>query len=145
MELEAELVDMWRRGRIQSRERARTIDPKLDPACYPLLTILARREAVPMSELVAELAVEKSTLTRQIDAVVRLGLVERRPDPHDARARLVALTEPGRGQLTALRESVIADWRERLSRWDPADVRQLTTLLRRLADCTNRGDDGSPK
>ncbi|NKU51099.1 MarR family transcriptional regulator, partial [Rhodococcus hoagii] len=34
-DLEAELVDMWRRGRIQSRERARQIDPKLDPACYP--------------------------------------------------------------------------------------------------------------
>jgi DNA-binding MarR family transcriptional regulator len=133
-ELEAELVDMWRRGRIQSRERARAIDPKLDPACYPLLAILAREEAVPMSALVAELGVEKSTLTRQIDAVVRLGLVERRPDPQDARARQVALTEPGRVQLTELRESAIAQWRERLSRWDPADVRQLTILLRRLAE-----------
>lgn len=136
-ELEAELVDMWRRGRIQSRERARAIHPKLDPACYPLLAILAGKEAVPMSALVAELGVEKSTLTRQIDAVARLGLVERRPDPLDARARLVALTEPGRAQLTDLRESTIAQWRERLSRWDPADVRQLTTLLRRLADSTN--------
>ncbi|WP_433611058.1 MarR family winged helix-turn-helix transcriptional regulator [Prescottella agglutinans] len=133
-ELEAELVDMWRRGRIQSRERARAINPKLDPACYPLLVILAREEAVPMSALVAELGVEKSTLTRQIDAVVRLGLVERRPDPLDARARQVALTEPGRAQLTELRESAIAQWRERLSRWDPADVRQLTILLRRLAE-----------
>ncbi|WP_137724997.1 MarR family winged helix-turn-helix transcriptional regulator [Prescottella subtropica] len=139
-ELESELVDMWRRGRIQTRERARAINPKLDPACYPLLTILARGDAVPMSELVTDLAVEKSTLTRQIDAVVRLGLVERRPDPHDARARLVALTEPGRTQLTALRESTIAGWRERLSRWDPADVRQLTELLRRLAASTNRDD-----
>lgn len=136
-ELEAELVDMWRRGRIQSRERARAINPKLDPACYPLLAILACEEAVPMSALVAELGVEKSTLTRQIDAVVRLGLVERRPDPKDARARLVALTESGRTQLTELRESAIAQWRERLSRWDPADVRQLTTLLRRLAESAN--------
>ncbi|WFR74707.1 MarR family winged helix-turn-helix transcriptional regulator [Prescottella defluvii] len=136
-ELEAELVDMWRRGRIQSRERARAINPKLDPACYPLLAILACGDAVPMSALVAELGVEKSTLTRQIDAVVRLGLVERRPDPQDARARLVVLTEPGRTQLTELRESAIAQWRERLSRWDPADVRQLTTLLRRLAESAN--------
>ncbi|WP_305095153.1 MarR family winged helix-turn-helix transcriptional regulator [Prescottella sp. R16] len=137
-ELESELVDMWRRGRIQTRERARAIDPKLDPACYPLLTILARGDAVPMSELVSDLGIEKSTLTRQIDAVVRLGLVERRPDPHDARARLVALTEPGRARLTALRESTIAEWRERLSRWDPADVRQLTMLLHRLAMSVNR-------
>ncbi|RVW06165.1 MarR family winged helix-turn-helix transcriptional regulator [Rhodococcus spongiicola] len=136
-ELEAELVDLWRRGRIQSRERARAIHPKLDPACYPLLMILARGDAVPMSTLVAKLGVEKSTLTRQIDAVVRLGLVERSPDPQDARARLVALTDPGRVQVAEVRESAIASWRERLSRWDPEDVRQLTTLLRRLADCTN--------
>lgn len=137
-ELEAELVDLWRRGRIQSRERARAINPKLDPACYPLLAILTRdNDAVPMSALVAELGVEKSTLTRQIDAVVRLGLVERLPDPHDARARLVSLTDAGRDQLSVQREAALADWRERLSRWDPADVRQLTTLLRRLAASTN--------
>ncbi|MGF7121226.1 MarR family winged helix-turn-helix transcriptional regulator [Rhodococcus sp. AG1013] len=136
-ELEAELVDMWRRGRIQSRAQARAIHPKLDPACYPLLVILTRADAVPMSDLVAELGVEKSTLTRQIDALVRLGLAERRPDPQDARARLVALTDPGRGRLTESREAVIARWRERLSRWDPEDVRQLATLLRRLGDCSD--------
>ncbi|QCQ90204.1 MarR family winged helix-turn-helix transcriptional regulator [Rhodococcus sp. SGAir0479] len=137
-ELEAQLVDLWRRGRIQSRERARAIHPKLDPACYPLLAILTRdNDAVPMSALLAELGVEKSTLTRQIDAVVRLGLVERLPDPQDARARLVALTDAGRDQLSEQRAAAIADWHERLSRWDPADVRQLTTLLRRLADSTN--------
>lgn len=134
-DLEAELVDMWRRGRIQTRERARQIHPKLDPACYPLLMILTGTDAVPMSELVYELGVEKSTLTRQIDALARLGLVERRPDPQDARARLVVLTESGRARLTAQRERVIAQWRERLSRWDPADVRQLTTLLHRLGEC----------
>ncbi|CAM3153990.1 MarR family transcriptional regulator [Prescottella defluvii] len=136
-ELEAELVDMWRRGRIQSRERARAIHPKLDPACYALLMILVRTDAVPMSDLVAELGVEKSTMTRQIDALVRLGLVERRPDPQDARARLVTLTETGRGRLTDLREVVIARWRERLSRWEPEDVRQLTALLHRLGSCSD--------
>lgn len=133
-ELEAELVDLWRRGRIQTRERARSIDPKLDPACYPLLVMLTRRDTVPMAELIAELGVEKSTLTRQIDAVVRLGLVERRPDPHDARARLVALTDFGRARVTEQRATAIAAWRERLSRWDPADVSLLAGLLRRLAD-----------
>ena len=74
--------------------------------------ILTRADAVPMSDLVAELGVEKSTLTRQIDALVRLGLAERRPDPQDARARLVALTDPGRGRLTESREAVIARWRD---------------------------------
>ncbi|QBJ97689.1 MarR family transcriptional regulator [Rhodococcus sp. ABRD24] len=133
-DLEIELADMWRRGRIRSRELARQIDPKLDPAGYPLLALLIRHDAVPMSALIAELGVEKSTLTRQIDAVVRLGLVERTPDPHDARARLVALTGSGRDRLTVLRNEEIARWRERLSRWDPEDIQQLTKLLHRLGD-----------
>ena len=81
-----------------------------------------------------DLAIEKSTLTRRIDAAVRLGLVERTPDPHDARARLVALTADGRERLTALQREQTARWRRRLSTWDPADVEQLTALLRRLGD-----------
>ncbi|AZG46544.1 MarR family winged helix-turn-helix transcriptional regulator [Gordonia insulae] len=135
-DLESELADIWRRGRIQIRERARVIDPGLEPTCYPLLVLLSRHDAVPMSGLLAELGLEKSTLTRQIDSVVRLGLVERHPDPADARARLVALTDRGRTRFKEVTESALSEWRERLSRWDPADVQQLAELLRRLAEST---------
>ncbi|MFC9787866.1 MarR family winged helix-turn-helix transcriptional regulator [Rhodococcus sp. NPDC127528] len=132
-DLEAELVDMWRRGTIRTRERAHRIHPKLDPACYPLLMLLTRQDAaVPMSTLLTELVVEKSTLTRQIDALSRLGLALRIPDPDDARARLVALTEEGRSLLTAQRAEAVAAWRRDLSQWDPDDLRTLTSLLRRL-------------
>ncbi|MYR07329.1 MarR family transcriptional regulator [Gordonia sp. SID5947] len=136
-DLEAELVDIWRRGRIKIRERARAIHPKLDPVCYPILVLLSRHDALPMSDLLGELALEKSTLTRQIDSVVRLGLVERHPDPDDARARLVALTESGRSRFNDVALTALADWRDQLSRWDPEDVRQLADLLRRLAESTS--------
>lgn len=132
-DLEVELVDMWRRGSIRMRERAQRIHPRLDPSCYPLLMLLTRRdEAVPMSELIAHLGVEKSTLSRQIDAVTRLGLARRIPDPEDARAKLVELTEEGRKRLGEQRAEGIAQWRRDLSQWDPVDVRMLTALLRRL-------------
>ncbi|GAC70091.1 MarR family winged helix-turn-helix transcriptional regulator [Gordonia soli] len=133
-DLEEALVDMWRRGRIRTRERAQAIDPRLDPACYPLLMVLMQRGQVPMSAIIAELGIEKSTLTRQIDSVVRLGLVERQPDPDDARVRLVSLTAKGRRRLDKVSVSAIADWRDRLSRWEPTDVRRLTELLGRLAE-----------
>lgn len=135
-DLETELVDIWRRGRIQIRDRVRIIDPRLDPTCYPLLVLLARHDAMPMSDLLAELGLEKSTLTRQIDSVVRLELVERHPDPDDARARLVALTDSGRRRLEEVNAAALAQWRERLSRWDPSDVRHLAELLRRLSEST---------
>ncbi|MEE3852048.1 MarR family transcriptional regulator [Gordonia sp. LSe1-13] len=135
-DLEAELTDIWRRGRVQMRERSRAIHPRLDPTCYPLLILLSRHDAVRMSDLLTDLGLEKSTLTRQIDSVVRLRLVERHPDPDDARARLVALTDEGRARLEAVATTAAALWRERLSRWDPDDVRRLADLLRRLGDDT---------
>ena len=132
-ELESELVDMWRRGRSRTRHRAHAIDPRLDPTCYPLLVILTKHEKLSMSALVAELDIEKSTLTRQIDAVVRLGLVERQIAPDDGRVRLVTLTDKGRRSLDAVTVTALAEWRERLSRWDPAEIIELTRLLRKLA------------
>lgn len=134
--LEATLMDIWRIGRIRMRERARELDPKLDPAGFPLLVLLTRQEALPMSALVAELGVEKSTLTRQIDAAARLGLVERRTDPQDARARLVALTPDARRRLAAQRDVYVARWRDQLSRWNPDDIATLTGLLHRLVTTT---------
>ncbi|MGW5075535.1 MarR family winged helix-turn-helix transcriptional regulator [Rhodococcus sp. NPDC004095] len=134
-ELEVELVDMWRRGSVSSRERAHEIDPKLDPACYPLLMLLTRNDdAVPMATLIATLGLEKSTLSRQIDALTRLSLVRRIPDPSDARAKLVELTADGRARLVAQRDERVAQWRRTLGRWDPADLRMLSALLRRLGN-----------
>ena len=136
-ELETELADFWRRGRIRTRDRTHAIDPRLDPSCYPLLTVLYRNDSLGMSELVTRLALDKSTVTRQIDALVRVDLVERHPDPADARARRVSLTADGRRRVDAVVAAAVADWRTRLSRWDPEDIRTLTTLLRRLSDASD--------
>ena len=135
-ELETELADFWRRGRIRTRDRTHAIDPRLDPSCYPLLTVLYN-DSLGMSELVTRLALDKSTVTRQIDALVRVDLVERHPDPADARARRVALTADGRRRVDAVVAAAVADWRTRLSQWDPEDIRTLTTLLRRLSDASD--------
>lgn len=133
-ELESELADFWRRGRSRTRRRAQEIHPKLDPACYPLLMVLARDDSVRMSELAAALDLEKSTVTRQVDAVVRLGLAERGLDPDDARARTVRMTDEGRQRFDAVVQSAVDDWRLRLSQWNPDDIRTLSHLLRRLND-----------
>ncbi|MCR8899604.1 MarR family winged helix-turn-helix transcriptional regulator [Gordonia sp. GONU] len=135
--LEAELNDFWRRSRIRTRLRAREIDPRLDPSCYPLMSVLTRHHSMPMSDLVSAVGMEKSTVTRQIDAVVRLGLAERHPDPRDARARVVTLTDHGRERVDAVLASAVSDWRARLAQWNPDDIRTLTSLLHRLGEATN--------
>jgi DNA-binding MarR family transcriptional regulator len=48
-----------------------------------------------MSELGALLGLAKSSLTGLIDRTERNGMVQREPDPRDARAVRIALTAPG--------------------------------------------------
>lgn len=86
-----------------------------------------------MSALGAELNIEKSTLTRQIDAVARLGLAQRTSDPDDARVRLVSLTDDGARRVDAVTGDAISEWRTRLAAWDQNEVRELTRLLAKLA------------
>lgn len=125
---------MGRRARVAARDLARTVHPRLDPTTVPLVMLLGQRPALRMSELAAELSLDKSTVSRQVDAAARLGLVERVPDPHDSRARLVVLTDEGHTKITAILADRRKRWRTALHTWNPRDVTELTRLLRQLSD-----------
>ena len=56
-----------------------------------------RTEGIQVSELTRLAHVRKQTMTQAVEELERLGYVERRPDPSDRRARLVFLTERGKG------------------------------------------------
>ena len=77
-------------------------------------------------------AADPAALTRIMKDFEADGLLVRRPDPADARARLVALTEAGAAriqQLLPLRERFISDV---LGALTPEEVRALTSLMRRV-------------
>jgi DNA-binding MarR family transcriptional regulator len=126
------MADLWRRRRARVRLLARQVHPQLDPAAYPLVVLLATRGPLRLTELGAALELDKSTVSRQVDSIVRLGLAERSPDPSDARARLIRLTTDGRARAGRLQEEQLGNWRASLATWPEADVRQLTALLHRL-------------
>lgn len=132
--LEGRLTDLWQRSRSSARERARAVHPRLDATAFPLLVVLGRHGPARPSDLGARLYLDRSTVTRQVDALERLGLVVRRPDPTDARARLVELTDQARTSLAQAQEERSARWRRSLGEWDPADLARLSDLLRRLAE-----------
>ena len=130
--LETELAALFRRARSVTRDAARELHPQLDPTLYPLVVVLLQSGAMRMSELAAALMLDKSTLTRQVDAATRIGVVERTVDPSDARARLVSLTPLGRDRLTAQLEEQRSRWKRALATWDRQDVVRLTELLHKL-------------
>ncbi|WP_237228879.1 MarR family winged helix-turn-helix transcriptional regulator [Rubinisphaera sp. JC750] len=45
---------------------------------------------------------DKTTITRQLDGLVRKGLVQRKPDPRDGRAMLITPTAKGTRQIKKL-------------------------------------------
>jgi DNA-binding MarR family transcriptional regulator len=49
--------------------------------------------------LAVEFGLSPHSITDMVDALERLGLAERRPDPTDRRAKLVAITEAGEASL----------------------------------------------
>jgi DNA-binding MarR family transcriptional regulator len=129
-----EVAAIARRSRRVHRDQARALHPDLDPTALPVLLVLARQEPLRMSELAEALWLDKSTATRQVNAVARLGLVERLPDPTDARARLVRLTGEGRSRVTAVFAEQRQMWTTALSGWSATDLRELTRLLRQLRE-----------
>lgn len=83
--------------------------------------------------LAQAVSVDKSKLVLVLDELEAAGLVRRRPDPTDRRARIVEATESGRRALDAAHDDVEAIERDLLADLDPAARDSLRTALGRLA------------
>jgi len=137
-ELEIELTRLMRRARSAQQRVAAEVHPDLDSAGYAVLVAvrdLAQHSGGARGGEVSEvLGLHKSTTSRNLTTLEELGLVERVPDPVDARARQVRLTDEGAAAL----ERSVAGRRERLrallASWDAADLADLARLLRRFND-----------
>lgn len=71
-----------------------------------LLLKIARNEGENQGFFADALDVEPITLCRMVDRMTESGLIERRPDPADRRARQLHLTEHGRSLIGRLRAEV---------------------------------------
>lgn len=92
-----------------------------------------------VKDLAAFCALDPSTISRAVGALVREGLVRRAADPTDGRASTLALTPHGRevlGDVSAWYDEQLA---AALKDWSPEDVAALSALLRRFcADLITR-------
>jgi DNA-binding MarR family transcriptional regulator len=93
-----------------------------------LLLQLWNEEGMPQSQLAACMGVEPPTATKMLQRMENAGLIQRRPDPEDARISRVYLTERGR----ALEQPVLEVWKQLEAR-TVADLSPTEqALLRRL-------------
>ncbi|WP_107469580.1 MarR family winged helix-turn-helix transcriptional regulator [Streptomyces mangrovisoli] len=115
----------------RARASAGRMHPELSLVSYTLLGHLEERGGCRATDLAAHYALDKSTVSRQVAALERAGLVARRVDPDDHRVQVLDLTEAGREILSQVHDSRRAAFRERLSGWPPEDLTRFATYLTR--------------
>ncbi|HEY2764359.1 MAG TPA: MarR family transcriptional regulator [Pseudonocardiaceae bacterium] len=119
-----------RRLRHLSRE---TLAPwELSPSQSRPLSVLTTHGVLRLSELSDHLHIAPRSATEVVDDLEQRGLVERRPDPNDRRATLVALTDQGTKVSEAIRSARSAEAERFFGGLSPADRAHLARILREL-------------
>ncbi|GAA1393878.1 MarR family winged helix-turn-helix transcriptional regulator [Catellatospora coxensis] len=105
---------------------------QITPSQSRALNVLGRQEALRLNELAEQLRIAPRSATEVVDDLQARGLVERRADPADRRATLVALTGPGRDTAQAIEAARRAEADRFFSALDPDDRAQLGRILHKL-------------
>ena len=122
MRIEAEVGVLIRRVKRVIGERARQVHPDLHPMTYLLLSHLAGAGPMRAADLSDAFGMDKGGVSRQVQALVDLGLVERWPDPEDRRAAVLAASADGIARLAEVSRARSDRFAEKLSSWSEADL-----------------------
>ncbi|GAA3012542.1 MarR family winged helix-turn-helix transcriptional regulator [Streptomyces fulvorobeus] len=115
----------------RARSAAARLHPELPLVSYTLLAHIDEQHGCRAADLAAHYMLDKSTVSRQIGALEKLGMVERHPDPADHRIQVLRPTQAGTQALAATKASRRAAYRERLGEWTAHDLAQFARYLLR--------------
>jgi DNA-binding MarR family transcriptional regulator len=101
------------------------------------LVLAALRRAGPPylmspTRLFNAVILSSGAMTKRVDRLENMGLVERQPDPTDRRGRLVGLTDRGRELVDAAVVDHLENEQRLLAALDSREREQLAGLLRKL-------------
>lgn len=115
----------------RARASAGRLHPELSLVSYTLLGHLEENDGCRATDLAAHYALDKSTVSRQVAALERAGLIERRLDPEDHRVQVLHLTEAGQEILAQVTRRRRTAFRERLTDWPEEDLIRFAAYLER--------------
>ncbi|SEB66058.1 DNA-binding transcriptional regulator, MarR family [Nocardioides exalbidus] len=127
--IEAEVGTLIRRVKRVIGERAREVHPDLHPMTFFILTHLAKEGPMRGADLSDAFGMDKGGVSRQVQALVDLGLVVRMPDPEDRRAILLDASDEGRTRLDAMSRRRSDRFDARLSDWSDEDLATFSAQL----------------
>jgi DNA-binding MarR family transcriptional regulator len=117
------------------RSRARQVEAAGDnvsSVTQLLLRTIAADGPMRASDLALGVHSDLSTVSRQVAALVASGLLERRADPVDGRACLLAVTDAAQATIAEHEQARAAFFARVLDGWDARDVDRFAVLLERF-------------
>jgi DNA-binding MarR family transcriptional regulator len=132
--IERELRRLLARARTLSTHTAAAVHPQLDPALYALLMDIVAVAPARSVELAQSRGVSKSVISRQVAALEKLGLIGRQPDPTDARASIITLTNDGRKAARTIDTARRKHLKRLFDDLSADDLAQIASSLGRLND-----------
>src|SRR3954454_24028662 len=103
--IETQMALLMRLGEATRRAPGGPAHRALDRAAYVILRQLEKDGPLNVSVLAAALNLDGSTVTRQVTALQKDALIERRPAPTDGRGTVIVATPLGLPQVDAVRQA----------------------------------------
>lgn len=122
------LARRWRRA-LDARLAAAGLS---DATWVPLVHLELSGGGLTQKDLAALVGIEASSLVRLLDILCRQGLVERRVDATDGRARLVYLTAAGKVRVAEIRKELTTGEAEMLADLSDADIEAILRHFERI-------------
>ena len=110
------------------------------PRGYQVLATTNSEGPKRQLDLAAQLGVDRTVMTYLLDDLEKAGLVQRRPDPADRRARLIAPTDEGVEALCDLERRLRSTEEEVLGILEESERASFRMLLQRVAMKANAID-----
>jgi DNA-binding MarR family transcriptional regulator len=129
--IETQVAMLMRLGEATRRSSPRP-HRALDRAAYVILRFLQEAGPQNVSAVATRLNLDGSTVTRQVSAMFKEGLVERSADPDDGRGTVIAATERGLAQVEAVSKARQELYGQVLRAWSAQERKALAATLERL-------------
>ncbi|MDO7867163.1 MarR family winged helix-turn-helix transcriptional regulator [Nocardioides jiangxiensis] len=115
----------------------------LERSSYGILCLLADEGPQRLGAIASAFHLDPSTVTRQAQAVVKLGLAAKKTDPGDRRATLLSLSDFGERSIMEARNFRRQALDLLLADWSAEDIAEFGRLLSKFNDTIDHWDNGA--
>jgi DNA-binding MarR family transcriptional regulator len=103
-----------------------------------ILSIINSKEKCNMTDIIKNLNLVPSTATRQVDTLVKLGMVRRDVSSIDRRKVILSLTKDGKRVNNRFKSHLIKVMRNSLMKYSESEMRQAVNILDKIIESSEK-------